>query len=99
MPEALRDPPICIRLPPALDARLRRKVEAEASTITDYVRGLIEQDLPAPDRKPIAVKRGRTRMVAPRNPGLETGGSNVKAGGCTHRMPPGSFCKRCARIV
>lgn len=63
MPDDARDPLICLRIPPGLDARLRADVERQGTSISEAVRSLIEFAYPSPHATP--QKPARKRASAP----------------------------------
>jgi hypothetical protein len=88
MPDDPRDPLICIRIPPALDARLRADVAARGETISGVVRTLLDEAYPLESG---TGRRPPRRALAPKG--------RVQMSACTHRVKPGSYCKRCGILV
>lgn len=84
-----RDPLIALRIPPPLDARLRAEAADTGTSISEIVRSAIDARL-TPD--------ARLRRLTPQQ-AVKTRGRVPTADGCQHRVRPGSYCKRCERIV
>lgn len=84
--EKKRDPLIALRIPPALDARLRAEVAASGVTLSEFVRVALEARLDPPARKPARV--AATPPTRSRSTGV-----------CEHRVRVGAYCRQCDRVV
>lgn len=84
-----RDPLIALRIPPALNKRLRAESEHTGSSISEIVRAAIEQRLVTPNGNAPAAP-APTRKKSKRDGLLQP---------CEHRVRPGAFCRKCDRIV
>jgi len=84
-----RDPLIALRIPPALDARLRAHAADTGSTLSEIVRDAIATAL---DPEPVHIV-SQTKVRVSRSGKVE------RQAMCQHRVRQGNYCRRCDGVV
>jgi Arc/MetJ-type ribon-helix-helix transcriptional regulator len=93
---------IAVRLPDDLDARVRIEVARRSCTLSDFVRDAVRAEMdeprleparPAPQRE--GASSAPKRSVRPSTARVAKAPRTI----CVHRVPVGSYCRRCERRV
>lgn len=93
---------IAVRLPPELDARVRIEVARRSCTLSEFVRDAVRAEMdeprleparPAPPREPASSAPKRSVR-----PSTERTAKAVRTV-CVHRVPIGSYCRRCGKRI
>jgi hypothetical protein len=82
-----RDPLICLRVPPAMDAWVRAEAERLACPISAVVRSALDREM---------AEAMSTSAAAPR---AARKARKQAHAACEHRVRAGAFCPRCQEIV
>jgi len=96
-----RDPLIALRIPPALDERLRAHAADTGSSLSEIVRDAIATAL---DPDPIIRVEPAARFkpvthVTDERTGAKHRVRQAKPAMCEHRTRQGNYCRRCDRVV
>lgn len=102
-----RDPLIALRIPPALDQRLRAHAATTGATLSEIIRSAIvetlERSAPAERASPRKIERkygyqpiatGPAPTRAPTKPPRPR-----KTAMCEHRVRVGNYCRRCDGVI